>query len=84
MGSIDTTTTIAASSAQSHYDVLIVGAGISGINSAYRIHTELPDYKYAIIESRDALGGTWDLFRYPGIRFGSNPQTMQESPLTGF
>jgi cation diffusion facilitator CzcD-associated flavoprotein CzcO len=60
---------------QSHFDVLIVGAGISGINSAYRIQSELPHYNYAIIESRSAMGGTWDLFRYPGIRFVCHTQT---------
>lgn len=58
------------------YDVLIVGAGISGINSAYRIQTELPNCKYAIIEARDGIGGTWDLFRYPGIRSDSDLHTF--------
>lgn len=53
----------------SHFDVLIIGAGISGVNAAYRLQTELPDYTYSILESRDAIGGTWDFFRYPGIRF---------------
>jgi monooxygenase len=66
MGSIDNSV-----SDRSHFDVLIIGAGVSGINAAYRIHTELPDYNYAVIESRGAVGGTWDLFRYPGIRFVS-------------
>ena len=55
------------------FDVLIIGAGISGINAAYRIQTEGPaDTSYAILEGRDALGGTWDLFRYPGIRSDSD------------
>ena len=49
-------------------DVIVVGAGISGINAAYRIQTELPGHNYTILESRDVVGGTWDLFRYPGIR----------------
>lgn len=55
----------------SHFDVVIVGAGISGINAAYRIQSELPSYKYTIVESRAAIGGTWDFFRYPGIRCAS-------------
>lgn len=53
-------------------DVLIVGAGLSGINAAYRIQTSLPNLQYTILESRGTLGGTWDLFRYPGIRSDSN------------
>jgi len=58
----------------SHYDVLIIGAGISGIDMAYRIQSELPHYTYSILESRSVVGGTWDLFRYPGIRYAvSNP-----------
>jgi cation diffusion facilitator CzcD-associated flavoprotein CzcO len=52
----------------SELDVVIIGAGISGLNAAYRIQTELPDHSYSILEARDSLGGTWDLFRYPGIR----------------
>lgn len=56
---------------QSHFDVLIIGAGVSGINAAYRVQTELPSYDYAVIEARGAMGGTWDLFRYPGIRLVS-------------
>ncbi|PGH16526.1 hypothetical protein AJ79_01631 [Helicocarpus griseus UAMH5409] len=56
----------------STYDVLIIGAGISGINTAYRVQSEHPSYKYAILEARDAIGGTWDLFRYPGIRSDSD------------
>ncbi|OOF92896.1 hypothetical protein ASPCADRAFT_509272 [Aspergillus carbonarius ITEM 5010] len=53
-------------------DVLIVGAGISGINAAYRVQSQFPNYRYAIIEARDTLGGTWDLFKYPGIRSDSD------------
>lgn len=49
-------------------DIIIIGAGISGINSAYRVQSELPGHSYTILESRDVIGGTWDLFRYPGIR----------------
>lgn len=55
------------------FDVIIIGAGISGINAAYRIQTEGPsDLKYAILEGRDSIGGTWDLFQYPGIRSDSD------------
>jgi len=57
-------------------DVLIVGAGISGIDAAYRIRTELPGKSYAILEGRDSLGGTWDQFRYPGIRSDSDMFTF--------
>lgn len=54
------------------YDVIIVGAGISGINAAYRVQTELPGATYTIIEARSVIGGTWDKFRYPGIRSDSD------------
>ncbi|KAJ1029600.1 hypothetical protein NDA13_002845 [Ustilago tritici] len=57
-------------------DVLIVGAGISGINAAYRLKDELPDKKYLILEGRDNLGGTWELFKYPGIRSDSDLHTF--------
>ncbi|KAL2105583.1 hypothetical protein VUR80DRAFT_8141 [Thermomyces stellatus] len=60
-----------------YVDTLIVGAGISGINAAYRIQTEGPaDMTYAILEGRNTLGGTWDLFRYPGIRSDSDVYTF--------
>lgn len=59
-----------------HLDVLIVGAGLSGIGAAYRIQTRCPDRTYAVLEGRDALGGTWDLFRYPGVRSDSDMFTL--------
>jgi monooxygenase len=59
-----------------HLDVLIVGAGISGIGGAYYLTTQCPDKKIAIFEARDTLGGTWDLFRYPGIRSDSDMYTL--------
>src|SRR6476469_7360296 len=59
-----------------HVDVLIVGAGISGVGCAYHLQTKQPARTYAILETRDALGGTWDLFRFPGIRSDSDLQTL--------
>ena len=59
-----------------HFDVLIVGAGLSGIGAAYHVQTKCPRKSYAIIESRDAIGGTWDLFRYPGVRSDSDMYTL--------
>lgn len=48
------------------YDVLIIGAGISGINFAYRIQERCPTLSYAILDARHEVGGTWSLFKYPG------------------
>ncbi len=59
-----------------HYDVVIVGAGISGIGAAYHLQTRLPGKTYTILEAREQLGGTWDLFRYPGIRSDSDMYTL--------
>jgi monooxygenase len=61
--------------ATEHLDVLIVGAGLSGIGAAYHLQHELPGKSYAILDSREAIGGTWDLFRYPGIRSDSDLHT---------
>ncbi|KAE8153808.1 putative flavin-binding monooxygenase [Aspergillus avenaceus] len=58
------------------YDVVIIGAGISGVNTAYRIQSSLPSHTYVLLEARNALGGTWDLFRYPGIRSDSDLYTF--------
>lgn len=57
-------------------DVLIIGAGISGINAAYRIQQRNPGSSYTILERRQRIGGTWDLFRYPGIRSDSDIFTL--------
>jgi cation diffusion facilitator CzcD-associated flavoprotein CzcO len=57
-------------------DVLVVGAGLSGIAAGYHLQTQCPTRTYAILESRDAIGGTWDLFRYPGIRSDSDMHTL--------
>jgi monooxygenase len=59
-----------------HFDVLIVGAGLSGIGAAYHLQTSLPHKSYAILEAREAIGGTWDLFRYPGVRSDSDMYTL--------
>ena len=61
---------------QSDYDVLIVGAGISGIGMAAHLGMKVPELSYTILERRDDLGGTWDLFRYPGIRTDSDMHTF--------
>ena len=58
------------------FDVIIVGAGLSGIGAAYRLKTECPGKRFAILEGRDAIGGTWELFRYPGIRSDSDMFTL--------
>jgi cation diffusion facilitator CzcD-associated flavoprotein CzcO len=59
-----------------HFDVVVVGAGLSGIGAGYRLQTECPRKSYVILEARDALGGTWDLFRYPGVRSDSDMHTL--------
>ncbi len=59
-----------------HHDVLIVGAGLSGIGAACHLQRSCPQKSYAILEARDAIGGTWDLFRYPGIRSDSDMYTL--------
>lgn len=61
---------------ENHYDVIIVGAGLSGIGAAVHLQRECPGKTYAILEGRDAIGGTWDLFRYPGIRSDSDMHTL--------
>jgi cation diffusion facilitator CzcD-associated flavoprotein CzcO len=59
-----------------HLDVLIVGAGLSGIGAAHHLQRDAPGKRYAILEAREDLGGTWDLFRYPGIRSDSDMHTL--------
>jgi monooxygenase len=59
-----------------HVDVLIIGAGLSGIGTACHLQANCPGKTYAILETRDAIGGTWDLFRYPGIRSDSDMFTL--------
>ncbi|MDX1688469.1 MAG: NAD(P)/FAD-dependent oxidoreductase, partial [Candidatus Promineifilaceae bacterium] len=59
-----------------HVDVLIVGAGLSGVGAAYYVQTRCPGKSYAVLEARDSMGGTWDLFRYPGVRSDSDMYTL--------
>ncbi len=59
-----------------HFDVIVVGAGISGVGAAYHLQAHSPDRSYAVFEGRERLGGTWDLFRYPGIRSDSDMYTL--------
>lgn len=59
-----------------HVDVLIIGAGLSGIGAGYHLQEKCPGRSYAILEARDSIGGTWDLFRYPGIRSDSDMHTL--------
>ena len=59
-----------------HFDVVVVGAGISGIGAAYNLKKSCPQKSYTILEGRSNLGGTWDLFKYPGIRSDSDMHTM--------
>ena len=59
-----------------HFDVLIAGGGLSGIGAGYHLQANCPRKTYAILEGRDAIGGTWDLFRYPGVRSDSDMFTL--------
>ena len=59
-----------------HFDVLIIGAGLSGISAGYHLQTRSPSRSYAILEGRDSIGGTWDLIRYPGVRSDSDMYTL--------
>jgi monooxygenase len=70
---------------EEHVDVLIVGAGISGIGAACHLQDRCPDRTYAILEARESLGGTWDLFRFPGVRSDSDMLTLGYAfrPWTG-
>jgi len=62
--------------ASEHFDVLIIGAGLSGIGAGYHLKTKCPTKRFVILEGRDAIGGTWDLFRYPGVRSDSDMFTL--------
>jgi len=59
-----------------YFDVMVIGAGLSGIGAGVRLQRDCPDATYAILERREAIGGTWDIFRYPGIRSDSDMHTL--------
>src|ERR1700679_679375 len=59
-----------------HFDVLIVGAGLSGVGAGVPLHERCPGKSYVVLEGRPSMGGTWDLFRYPGIRSDSDMHTL--------
>ena len=59
-----------------HVDVVVVGAGLTGVSAGYHLQTMSPDRSYVILEGRESLGGTWDLFRYPGVRSDSDMHTL--------
>ncbi len=59
-----------------HFDILIVGAGLSGIGAGHAVQTHCKNKRYAILEAREAIGGTWDLFRYPGVRSDTDMYTL--------
>jgi cation diffusion facilitator CzcD-associated flavoprotein CzcO len=65
-----------ADTAPEHFDVIVVGAGLSGVGAGYHLQTQCPSKRFAILEARDRIGGTWDLFRYPGIRSDSDMYTL--------
>src|ERR1700724_2819249 len=71
--------------APEHFDVLIVGAGLSGIGAGFHLQQKCPGKSFVILEGRDSIGGTWDLFRYPGVRSDSDMFTLGYSfkPWTG-
>lgn len=60
---------------EQEFDITIIGAGISGVNAAYRVKNALPKHTFTIIEACSEIGGTWDLFRYPGLRTDSDAHT---------
>ncbi|KAF3769538.1 FAD/NAD(P)-binding domain-containing protein [Cryphonectria parasitica EP155] len=64
-----------SSTSVNSYDIIIIGGGLAGINCAYRLQSRVPDAKFAILEARDDIGGTWEIFKYPGIRSDSDLHT---------
>src|SRR3984893_18036402 len=76
MDALATTHTMSAAQAVEHFDVLIVGAGISGVGSAYHLTTQLPGTSFVILETQESFGGTWLSHRFPGIRSDSDLHTF--------
>ena len=70
------TTPLTGQPDSNEFDVIIIGAGLSGVGSGVRLQRDCPGTRYAILERREAIGGTWDLFRYPGIRSDSDMHTL--------
>ena len=77
--------TMAAAQAVEHFDVLIVGAGISGVGSAYHLTKQLPGTSFVVLEEQESFGGTWLTHKYPGIRSDSDLHTFgyRFKPWTG-
>src|SRR5271165_415070 len=73
---VETARSISASTSSEHFDVLIVGAGISGIGSAYHLTKQLPGTSFVILEAQESFGGTWLTHKYPGIRSDSDLHTF--------
>ena len=65
-----------SATATEHLDVVVIGAGLSGVCAGHHLQTSAPWASYAILEGRAAMGGTWDLFRYPGVRSDSDMFTL--------
>src|SRR5271170_4356713 len=76
MNVLATTSTVSAAQSTEHFDVLIVGAGISGVGSAYHLTKQCPGTSFVVLESQDSFGGTWWTHRYPGIRSDSDLHTF--------
>ncbi|HQN53535.1 MAG TPA: NAD(P)/FAD-dependent oxidoreductase, partial [Novosphingobium sp.] len=79
------TAAVKAGSEATHVDVLIVGAGISGVGSAYHLQEQCPGKSYVILEKKDTFGGTWETHKYPGVRSDSDLYTFgyRFKPWTG-
>jgi len=61
---------------KNYFDVVVIGAGISGIGAAYNLQNRCPNKSFTVLEGRENIGGTWDLFKYPGVRSDSDMHTM--------
>ena len=75
--------TISAARKVEHFDVLIVGAGISGVGSAYHLTKQLPETTFVVLEEQESYGGTWWTHKYPGIRSDSDLHTLATASSHG-